>query len=267
MATRAFTFLAIIAFASVGIMAWCVGAGMVLVRYSAQPRPVVRPYETFPYGVLRLGIDPSNPPFAFYTDGEMVGLDLELGRAIARHIGIEVQFVPLGFDGLYDALFTDGIDMLTSINVDSSRFDKVTYIEPYFDNGWALVSKPDTPLGSWRDLANLSVALEFGSEGDGLTRSWLRRTSPFTVLPYELPDYALDALRYEVADAALVEHLTLAQYQRQHPDFQPSVTLQTHVPLALAVRSDHSTMARQLSDIMRKMQQTGELQAILARWL
>jgi ABC-type amino acid transport substrate-binding protein len=267
MAARATTLLTLTLVLMVGVMAWCVGAGMVWVRYNAQPRPQPRPYDTFPYGVLRVGIDPSNPPFAFYTNNEMVGLDVELGRALARHIGIEVRFVPLGFDGLYDALFTDSIDVLMSVNVDASRFDKVSYGAPYFDNGWVLVSTPMLALENWRDLPTHTLALEFGSEADGMSRAWSRRIAAFTVLPYERPDDALDAVRYDVADAALVENLTLAQYNRSHTDFEHVVSLQTHVPLAFAVRSDHTAMAQRLNEILRQMQQSGELQAILARWL
>lgn len=267
MAARAATIVSLITLIAIGALAWCITGGMLLVRYNADLRPQQRPYEIFPYGVLRVGIDPSNPPYAFYADNEMIGLDLELSRAIAAHIGIKVQFVPLGFDGLYDSLFTDGIDMLTSMNVDSGRFDKVTYVEPYFDNGWVLVTASETTLQSWRDLSSLQLALEFGSEGDGLARGWSRRIAPFEVLPYELPDYALDAVRYGQADVALVENITLSQYMREHPDFGHHASFQTNVPLALAIRSDHLPMAQKIREVIQLMQQTGELQAILARWL
>ena len=42
-------------------------------------------------GVLRVGLDPSWPPFEYVdgASGEVVGLDVDLARAIGRELGIE----------------------------------------------------------------------------------------------------------------------------------------------------------------------------------
>ena len=89
--------------------------------------------------MLRVGLDPSWPPFEFVGErGQVAGLDVDLARAIGDRLGVEVAFVPSGWEGLYAALFAGpaailhGYQQLLRLagkDVDSARSD--TYLENY----------------------------------------------------------------------------------------------------------------------------------------
>src|SRR3712207_6837217 len=66
------------------------------------------------HGVLRVGIDPTYPPFDTITDGQVRGYDTELAAAIANDLGVGVEFRTLALDTLYDALIAGNVDMLVS---------------------------------------------------------------------------------------------------------------------------------------------------------
>ena len=57
-------------------------------------------------GVLRIGLDPTYPPFENGDTGDLHGLDIDLAREIAAELEVEAVFVYYGYDGLYDALLT-----------------------------------------------------------------------------------------------------------------------------------------------------------------
>jgi len=96
-----------------------------------RPGPPVR--EIFPYGEMRVGVDASYAPFAVATAEGLFGLDIDLAQAIAARLGAPVRFVNMGFDGLYDSLKTDQVDVLISALVtDYSRTNEVLYTLPYY---------------------------------------------------------------------------------------------------------------------------------------
>ena len=64
-------------------------------------------------GVIRVGLDPTFPPFE-NGDGGLHGIDVDLANAIGRELGVEVEFVLFGYDGLYDALLIERCDILLS---------------------------------------------------------------------------------------------------------------------------------------------------------
>ncbi|MEM7803191.1 MAG: transporter substrate-binding domain-containing protein, partial [Chloroflexota bacterium] len=61
-------------------------------------------------GRIRVGLDPTFPPFENGDTGELHGIDVDLARAIGRELGLEIDFVYHGYDGLYDALQTGQVD-------------------------------------------------------------------------------------------------------------------------------------------------------------
>ncbi len=181
----------LLAFAVIALMLW--------------PERDTRP--AFPYGEIRIGVDASTPPFAVTgTDGTLSGIDIDLGRAIGAELGLPVRFVNMGIDGLYDAIISDQVDLvIASLVAEPWRTGDVRYTRPYFDAGLVLFS-PE--LRQMQDLPGRRLAYEFGSLADTEARLWARRIPSFETMPYELPEYALEAVRLGLADAALVDAIT-----------------------------------------------------------
>src|SRR5215216_5917639 len=99
-----------------------------------QRRPADRYMEAIQaIGVLRVGLDPTYPPFDTLVDGKVAGYDAALGTAIAADLGAQVEFKTLALDTLYDALEAGDVDMLISaLPIIPERRDKVRYSTPYY---------------------------------------------------------------------------------------------------------------------------------------
>jgi polar amino acid transport system substrate-binding protein len=221
-----------------------------------------------PYGELRVGVDTSYFPFAMLNDGEFSGIDAEIAQALAEQLGTSLRFVPLGFDGLYDALYTDQVDALISAIIPNpARRDRVNYSEPYFNAGLVLIAPDQSPIASMNDIAGRQLALAFGSTAQGEANRWLRRIPLFDILPYERPNYALDALRIGDSDAALVDQVSARLYQREHPDWKTRLSEVTVVPYAIATRADRGRLSAAIDAALEEMQTNGTLSAIFSRYL
>ena len=191
----------------------------------------------FATGEIVIGVDGSYPPFALDDRGILQGLDIDLGRAIAAEIELPARFVNIGFYGLYDSLISGEVHLLISaLSVDRARMDDVRYSQPYFDNGPLLVSPSAAPLTHERDLVGTRIAYEYASRADSHIRDWELHGLAVERLPYELPAYALDALRLGLADAALVDASTLHLYANEWAEWKIGHRYITHEPYAVAVR-------------------------------
>jgi glutamine transport system substrate-binding protein len=264
--SRRTTFLALMLIITIWV--WALGGALFVLRWSAIVRPLAPAKALFPYGEMRVGVDASYPPFAVATSDRFFGLDIDLARALADELDIPVRFVNLGYDGLYDALRTDQADVLISaLIINPVRRDDVIYSQPYFDAGLVLVNDEDSSIRSMRDMPGRTLAVEFGSLGQTEADRWLRRVLPFDVLPYELPEYALDSVRLGNADAALVDNIAARLYLREHFDWKAQLTLVTSVPFAIATRIDRGDRASVLGAALQKITDDGTLAAIIRRYL
>jgi ABC-type amino acid transport substrate-binding protein len=159
-------------------------------------------------GVLRVGLDASFPPFEMLdANGQIIGLDVDIAQAIAADLGVQLEPVNIGFDGLYDALLARRVDVIISgLPVDPRLTQDVAYSHNYFNAGQMLVTRVDeATMKSGTDLAGRSVAVEWGSQAEMEARRLQNSPSP----PAPLPEgegrrgEGFSLLRQESAAAAL----------------------------------------------------------------
>jgi Na+/H+-dicarboxylate symporter len=83
-------------------------------------------------GTLRIGYDGSNLPFSFFNaDGQLVGLDVELGAALAEALGVKAEFVPVQWGELQTVLAEGVIDLMPGVWYRPYWFSALRLSEPY----------------------------------------------------------------------------------------------------------------------------------------
>lgn len=231
-----------------------------------QPTAQPNAYELFPLGEIRFGVDASYAPFAVATADDLFGLEIDLARALSERLGLPARFVNLGFDGLFDALRTDQVDVLISaLPIDLARGGTVHYSRPYFNAGLVLVSAGD--VATMRDVSGHALAYEYGSTAESEARVWLRRIQPFDLLPMDTPDAALDAAREGRAAAALVDVVAARLYLRAHPDWSAEYQFVTDTLYALVTRGDRHQRAARIDAVLSELIADGTVAALIDKWL
>lgn len=220
-------------------------------------------------GMLRVGLDPTYPPFEVDAGGELSGLDVDLARAIGADLGLEVAFSYFGYDGLYDALATKQVDVLLSaLVVDAGRTQDFAFSDPYFNAGQILiVPEGETAVTTITDLANHTLAVELGAQSHVEALAWGRSLAGLTVQPYTTAEEALTAVLDGRADAALIDGVNGRLFLRDHPGLTHVAEPVTVEPYALVTRIEDGDLLDQLNDSLVRLQASGELAAITAKWL
>lgn len=228
------------------------------------PIPPIR--SVIPTDALRIGVDASYPPFAGATADGLFGLEIDLGKVLGERLGIPVHFVNMGYDGLYDSLRADQVDLVIStLLFDPSRMNDVRYTRHYFNAGLVLVS--DSEFESMEDLPGHTLAFELGSEAEAEARRWLRRVLPFETAPYELSQYALDAVRLDQADAALTDAVSAHLYLREHPAWNATIAQVTDSGYVIASRNDRVDLWRAVNWGLNTLESDGTLADLISIWL
>jgi ABC-type amino acid transport substrate-binding protein len=224
--------------------------------------------KAFPNGVMRVGVDASFPPFAVDDGTQLYGLDIDLARALGDEMGVDVQFVNMGYDGLYDALRANRVDVIISaLLVNPARTRDVRYTRHYYDNGLLLITPPDSELVTMRDIPGRRIAFEYGSGAHSLLNQWSRRIPAFTERPYELPAYALDAVRLQEADVALVNTTDYRLYTHEYVDWSHRTNRVTSALYAIAVRHDRPDTFEWVDAALGSLQYDGRLADLINKWL
>ncbi|MFQ5421766.1 MAG: substrate-binding periplasmic protein [Anaerolineae bacterium] len=219
-------------------------------------------------GVIRVGLDPTYPPFETLTDAGYAGIDIELAQAIAADWGVTVEFVPLSYDGLYDALGTGQVDLLISALVlEPDKTRDFAYSEPYFNAGEVLVVPKDSPVREMADLNTHILAVELGARGHVEATVWARRLPDLVILTFDTPDEALTAVAQGQADAAVVDGISGRLFLKTNPGLRIAEEPVTVEPYAIVARTDDVVLLENVNGSLERLVRNGRLDQIVSNWL
>ena len=219
-------------------------------------------------GDLYVGVDPSYPPFAEWTPERIAGIEPDLAREIGRRLGVETHVLIMGYDSLYDALYTGSVDMLIAgLHPDDALTHWVYYSQPYYDAGQVLVSPREEPVSDMRALEGKTVAVELASSGDAEARRWARRLEALTIERYLLPQEAMQAVERGEAAAALIDTVSARLYMPAHPGLVMAARTTVAEPYAIAMRRGDFCLTAHVERALGAIRADGTLEAIVARWL
>ena len=100
----------------------------------------------------KVGTEPTYPPFdTTNEDGDIIGFDMDLMKAIAKDQGFEVEFASFDFDALIPALKSDSADIvIAGMNITPERAKQVDFSDSYYKTGVVLlVKKNSTKITGW----------------------------------------------------------------------------------------------------------------------
>lgn len=218
--------------------------------------------ETFPDGELVIAIDPSYPPFGSIDNDTFVGLDVDLGAALATELGLTPRYVMVNFDSAYDVVKTGTAHLsLAALRVDPARMGDVFYTWGYLNDGVMLTG---ATTDGWQ-LGGMRVAVELGAAAHAEARKWSRRVRDMTITTYATPDEALDALVAGDADAAMVDAISIRAYLRRHPAVSLAADFVSVEFYAGAVRFDRRDVLYHLNGAMLTLLNDGTIESLLDR--
>ncbi len=163
-------FLAVIATVLTALVVFF-GAGILPGGQAAQAadKPSAVQGKTF-----TIGTDTTFAPFEFRdSSGNLVGIDMDLIRAIAKDQGFNVEIKSLGFSAALQALSSNQVDgVIAGMSITDKRKQVYDFSEPYFDSGVQMaVAKNDNTTKGYDDLRGKTVAAKTGSEGETYAKS------------------------------------------------------------------------------------------------
>lgn len=222
-----------------------------------------------PYGELRIGMDASYPPFGVDIGGELIGLDVDLAKALAEEMGVNIRFINMGYDGLYDSLLADQADIVISaLRIDPLHYNEAQYSIPYFNAGQILVRPEDSGINTMEDLEGLHLAVEFGTEGDLEARAWQRRLQELTITSYESAAAALEAVANGEADAALIDAISAGLWLRDHDGTLAAAPDPiTYDLYAIAIQVHNHKLGNAINETLQRLLDNGAVTDIIKNWL
>ena len=178
-------------------------------------------------GVLTVATSPDFAPYEFYAIGEdgtptLAGFDMALAQYIADYIGLELEVIPMDFDGVLTELATKTVDLgMAGLSPDPKRADAMDFSDLYYKGGQSFVcvkANADT-FTSLEDTNKAEYSI--GAQTGSIQMDLANENSPeadIIALP-KVTDLVSELLTGKL-DGAYIETDVAKSYQKNYPDLE-----------------------------------------------
>lgn len=145
-------------------------------------------------GVLRVAAFDSNPPFGFVDpkDNQIVGLDVDYARAVAKSLGVKLEVQPTNPANRIAFLKSGKVDLVfANFTITDDRKKEVDFSTPYFASGTQFIAKKGV-LKSSEQIDGLRIGADKGTTNEQQVRAKFPNA---TIVAYDDTPFAFAALR------------------------------------------------------------------------
>jgi polar amino acid transport system substrate-binding protein len=222
-------------------------------------------------GELVVGTAASMPPLNMTTkDGEIIGMEMDLAKAMADSMGVKLRLEAMQFHELLPALEAGKIDMILSgMTITPQRNMKVAFVGPYFKSGKAVLTKLPTMAEAQtpedvNDPRKSIVTLR-GSTSEQFVKDNMTKVKLVTANSY---DEAIDMVINNKVDAMFADYticvVTIFRYPKE--ELLTVVSPLTYEPLGIALPDNDPLFVNLVDNYLKTLEDSGALEELTWEW-
>ena len=213
-------------------------------------------------GKMTVATSPDFPPFESLEGNEVVGIEVEIMKLIAKDLGVEIEFVQMDFDSVLAGIQSAKYDCgMSGITRNPDREKNMLFTDPYYNAAQVIVVKADSAIKTKADLKDKTVSVQTGTTAEAGCQDEKITTKGFTANAD-----AKAALTTGKVDAWVVDNLTALQMVEEGDGLVVLEEKMTEEPYAFAFAFGSEDLVAAINDALAELIADGTVEAIFASY-
>lgn len=226
-------------------------------------------------GVLTVGSDTAFPPFESMNGDTAEGFDVDLADALAKEMGLTVNFTSQTFDTLIPQLKAGGtFDVIMSgMTITAEREKEITFSTPYIDSNQSIaVVKGKVAKLDGNDAAAINTAftgkvigVQSGTTGEAWAKENIKGAKQ--IVPFSDTLAAFSALNAGKVDG-VVNDLPVSAYlvKTSYTNNELVAEIPTGEQYGIGIATPNAALQKSINDALQALKDSGEYKAIYLKW-
>ncbi len=216
-------------------------------------------------GTLVMATNAEFPPYEFHEGGEIVGIDVEIARAIAEEMGMDFEIEDIAFDSIIPEVQSGKADFgAAGMTVTEDRLMSVDFSDTYATATQVIiVQEGNTDIATPDDLANKTIGVQLGTTGD----IYVSDVEGATVEQYNKGFEAVQALTQGKVDAVVIDGEPAKVFVSQNEGLKILDEAFTTEEYAICVKKGNTELLEGINAAIAKLKESGQLQEIIDKYI
>ncbi|MCD7844715.1 MAG: transporter substrate-binding domain-containing protein [Oscillospiraceae bacterium] len=227
-------------------------------------------FTTATEGVLTMATNAEFPPYEYYENDAVTGIDAEIAAAIAEKLGLELVIEDMAFDSIVAAVTSGKADMgMAGMTITEERLQSVDFSEPYATGVQVVIVAEDSAITSVDDLfeGGYTIGVQSSTTGD-LYATWdLEDTGLCTVERFNRGADAVAALTSGKIDCVIIDNEPAKAFAEANEGLVILDTAYTEEEYAICFSKDNTALSEAVNEALVELMEDGTVQSIIDKYI
>lgn len=213
-------------------------------------------------GTLTIGLEGTFQPYGYRKDGQLTGFEVDLGKAVAKKMGLKAKFVPTKFDSLIAGLNGNKYDVILNNMAESKqRKQKYLFSTPYIYSKPQLAVKKNSSIKNITAIKGKKVAQTTTSNNAGDAKRL-----GATITPTDGFQQSIDLVTQGRVAGTINSREAFYAYLKQNPKANIKlINADNEIAaqkIGAMISKQHPKMEKQISKAIQSLRQDGTLKKL-----
>jgi len=222
-------------------------------------------------GALICGTQNASPPYGYQdpTTRDYVGYDVDMCKAIARHMGVAMQHKPVSTEARIPEVKLGRVDVMTgAMSYMPARAEQVDFSLQYLQGYIKVLVKADSGLKTLADLAGKKVCASSGSSSAAVAQRVIKDA---TILTFQNVAQCYSGVQSGRTVGMTAGELVLRRFINDSKNTSTPMALieePTYIEhIGAVVKPGETELLAEVNKAILAMDKSGELDQIFEKWL
>lgn len=219
-------------------------------------------------GKLVMATSADYPPYEFHDisggKDEITGFDVDIARAIAKELGVQLEIKDMAFDGVLPALLAKKVDIaIAAFTITEERKKSVNFSDPYLDGGQQIVTYKGSGIKGKEDLKGKTIGVQLSTTGEAEAK----KIEGAKLKQFDRVDAVMLDLMNKRVDAAIVGSVVADAYLKLNPDkFEKAGDKLNSEQNGIPVRKEDTKLLEVVNKVLKDLKDSGEYDKLVQKW-
>lgn len=197
-------------------------------------------------------------PYEYYDSGEIVGVDIDIAKEIAKEMGKKLVIKDVSFDSIINEVKTGKADFgAAGISYSEERAEEVDFSINYSVSKQIVIVRDNSSITNINDIGNKKIAVQLGSIADTYVTDNYKNADIIRQKKYLA---AIEDLKSDKVDAVVMDELPAKEIINSNSGLKILDGSLTNDSYGMIVKKGNSEMLSVINKVLDRLIQEGKIE-------
>lgn len=212
---------------------------------------------------LILATEAGFAPYEYYKNGEIVGVDIDIAKEIAKKLNKKLVIKDVAFDFLINEVKSGKADFAAAgISINEERQKEVDFTKEYTVSNQVVVIRKDSLLTNFAELKTKKIAAQLGTVADLYVSENYKKATLVTHKKYLS---AVEDVKSKKVDCLIMDELPAKEIVKTNQELKIMDGILFQDKYGMIVKKENEELKNQINEVLEELSANGTIEELILK--